>query len=138
MSDRSGKFAGDDPIAIVRDWLTEAQAKETHGEKLEVLRFDYAENDRARTELATTGFVKVMVVKGRPVGATIVGAQAGELIQLWALAISAKLKISDVAGMVSPYPTLGELNKRAAGQYYVPRLFQNDRLKAFVRFVQRF
>jgi pyruvate/2-oxoglutarate dehydrogenase complex dihydrolipoamide dehydrogenase (E3) component len=118
--------------------LTEAQAREQHGDKLEVLRFEFAENDRARAELKTDGLVKVMVVKGKPVGASIVGAQAGELIQVWALAISAKLKIGDVAGMVSPYPTLGEVNKRAAGQYYTPRLFENDWVKRVVRFVQRF
>ncbi len=118
--------------------LTEAQAQQAHGDKLEVLRFDYAENDRARAELATTGFIKVMVVKGRPVGATIVGVQAGELIQTWALALSAKLKISDIAGMVAAYPTMGEINKRAAGQYYVPRLFQSETIKRVVRFVQRF
>jgi pyruvate/2-oxoglutarate dehydrogenase complex dihydrolipoamide dehydrogenase (E3) component len=123
---------------IAQVGLTEAQAREQHGDKLEVLRFEFAENDRARAELKTDGLVKVMVVKGKPVGASIVGAQAGELIQVWALAISAKLKIGDVAGMVSPYPTLGEVNKRAAGQYYTPRLFENDWVKRVVRFVQRF
>jgi len=71
--------------------LTEAQAREIHGDKLEVSRFEYAENDRARAELKTDGLVKVMVVKGRPVGASIVGAQAGELIQVWALAIANKI-----------------------------------------------
>ncbi|MEO0387157.1 MAG: FAD-dependent oxidoreductase [Pseudomonadota bacterium] len=118
--------------------LTEAEAKAAHGSALEVLRFPYAENDRARTERKTEGLVKVMVVKGRPVGASIVGAQAGELINLWALVLANKLKIGAVANMVAPYPTLGELNKRAAGQYYVPRLFENEWVKRFVRFVQRF
>jgi pyruvate/2-oxoglutarate dehydrogenase complex dihydrolipoamide dehydrogenase (E3) component len=101
--------------------LTETEAREKHGDKLEVVRFEYAENDRARAELATTGLIKVMIVKGRPVGASIVGAQAGELIQTWALVIANNLKISAVAAMVAPYPTLGEINKRAAGQYYTPR-----------------
>ena len=118
--------------------LTEAQAREKHGDKLEVVRFDYAGNDRARAELATTGLIKVMIVKGRPVGASIVGAQAGELIQLWALVIANRLKIGAVAAMVSPYPTLGEINKRAAGQYYSPRLFQSNFVKRLVRIVQRF
>jgi pyruvate/2-oxoglutarate dehydrogenase complex dihydrolipoamide dehydrogenase (E3) component len=118
--------------------LTEAEAKEEHGDKLEVVRFEYAENDRARAELATTGLIKVMIVKGRPVGASIVGAQAGELIQTWALVIANKLKIGAVAAMVAPYPTLGEINKRAAGQYYTPRLFENDFVKRIVRLVQRF
>ena len=118
--------------------LTEAQARDEHGEKLEVVRFDYAENDRARAELKTSGFVKVMVVKGKPIGATIAGAQAGELIQVWALAIANKMKMGAVAGMVAPYPTLGEVNKRAAGAYFTPRLFENDWVKRIVRFVQRF
>ena len=118
--------------------LTEAQAKEKHGNAVEVLRFDFAENDRARAELNTTGLIKVMVVKGRPVGASIVGAQAGELIQVWALVIANKLKIGAVAAMVSPYPTMGEINKRAAGAYYTPRLFESDRVKKIVRFVQKF
>lgn len=118
--------------------MTEAQAREVHGGKLEVLRFEYAENDRARAELATTGLIKVMVVKGRPVGASIVGAQAGELIQTWALVIANKLKIGAVAAMVAPYPTLGEINKRAAGQYYTPRLFESNFVKRIVKLVQRF
>ncbi len=118
--------------------MTEAQAREAHGDKVEVLRFDYAENDRARAELATTGLIKVMIVKGRPVGASIVGAQAGELIQTWALVMANKLKIGAVAAMVAPYPTLGEINKRAAGQYYTPRLFENNFVKRIVRLVQRF
>jgi hypothetical protein len=78
-----------------------------------------------------------MVVKGRPIGASIVGAQAGELIQVWALVIANKLKIGAVAAMVSPYPTMGEINKRAAGAYYTPRLFESDRVKKMVRFVQK-
>ncbi len=117
--------------------LTEAQAKEKHGAAVEVLRFDFAENDRARAELNTTGLIKVMVVKGRPVGASIVGAQAGELIQIWALVIANKLKIGAVAAMVSPYPTMGEVNKRVAGAYYTPRLFESDRVKKIARFVQK-
>jgi len=123
---------------IAQVGLTEAEARKKHGIHLEVLRFEYGENDRARTERATKGLIKVMVHKGRPVGASIVGKQAGELIQVWALVIANKLKISAVANMVAPYPTLGEINKRVAGQYYVPRLFENDRVKKVVRFVQRY
>lgn len=117
--------------------LTEAAARETHGDALEVLRWDYAENDRARAEGRTTGRIKLMVLRGRPVGATIVGAQAGELIGLWALALSARLKIGAIAGMVAPYPTLTELSKRAAGQYFVPRLFGSPWIRRVVRLVQR-
>ncbi len=51
-------------------------------------------------------------------GATIVGAEAGELIQMWALAVSQKMKIKAMIGWISPYPTLSEINKRVAYRYY--------------------
>ncbi|WP_170790540.1 dihydrolipoyl dehydrogenase family protein [Ruegeria lacuscaerulensis] len=117
--------------------LTEAQARTQHGDKVEIARFDYHHNDRAISERKTKGFIKVMVVKGRPVGATIVGHQAGELINLWSLALANNLKMGQVAAMVSPYPTIGELNKRVAGAYFSPRLFENQTVKRVVGFVQR-
>ena len=53
--------------------LTEAQAKETYGSKMEVARFEFAHNDRLIAERKTKGLIKVMVVKGRPVGVSIAG-----------------------------------------------------------------
>ncbi|MBB3992746.1 pyruvate/2-oxoglutarate dehydrogenase complex dihydrolipoamide dehydrogenase (E3) component [Sulfitobacter undariae] len=118
--------------------LTEAQAKESHGDAVEVVRFHYSHNDRAIAERKTKGFIKVMVVKGRPVGASIVGYQAGELINLWALALANKMKMSQIAAMVAPYPTIGEINKRVAGAYFSPRLFESGLVKRVVGLVQRF
>lgn len=117
--------------------MTEAQARAAYGDRLTVARFDYAGNDRAIATGQTTGLIKVMVVKGRPVGASIVGAQAGELIGIWALALANGLKMGAIAAMVAPYPTLGELNKRVAGAYFSPKLFENPWMKRVVRFVQR-
>ena len=117
--------------------LSEAEARKAHGGNLEVFRVEYAGNDRAIAERKTTGFLKVMVVRGRPVGASIVGAQAGEQIGLWGLAIANKLKMSQIAGMVAPYPTLGEINKAGAGAYFSPRLFDNPLVKKIVGLVQR-
>jgi len=117
--------------------LTEAQAREAHGDALEVVRFEYHHNDRAIAERKTTGLIKVMVIKGRPVGASIAGYQAGELINLWALVLANKMKMKHVAAMVSPYPTIGEVNKRAAGAYFSPRLFDSQVVKRVVGFVQR-
>ncbi|WP_108838810.1 NAD(P)/FAD-dependent oxidoreductase [Tateyamaria sp. Alg231-49] len=118
--------------------LTEAQAKDEHGDRLEVVRFHYEHNDRAIAERKTSGLIKVMVVKGRPVGVSIAGHQAGELINLWALVLANKMKMSQVAAMVAPYPTIGEVNKRAAGAYFSPRLFDSDLVKRVVGLVQRF
>ena len=117
--------------------LTEAQARKKHGPALEVVRFEYAHNDRAIAERKTTGLIKVMVVKGRPVGVSIAGTQAGELINLWALVLANKMKMSQVAAMVAPYPTIGEVNKRAAGAYFSPRLFDSSKVKWVVGMVQR-
>lgn len=104
--------------------MTEADARQVAGSKMTVLRADFSGNDRAQTESHTEGFAKAFIDRrGRILGATIVGAQAGELIQIWGLAISASIKIGKIAGMVSPYPTLGEINKRLAGSYYTPTLF---------------
>jgi len=116
---------------------TEAQARQAHGDKLEVVRFEYAHNDRAIAERKTTGLIKVMVVKGRPVGVSIAGAQAGELINLWALALANRMKMKQVAAMVAAYPTIGEINKRAAGAYFSPRLFDSPVVKRVVGLVQR-
>jgi len=117
--------------------MTEAQAREVHSDKLDVVRFHYNHNDRAIAERLTKGFIKVMVVKGRPVGASIVGHQAGELISLWSLALANNMKMSQIASMVAPYPTISEINKRAAGAYFSPRLFESALVKWVVRSVQR-
>lgn len=117
--------------------LTEDEAKRIHGEKLELVRFPYDQNDRAIAERKPLGLIKVMVVSGRPVGVSIVGAQAGELIGLWAFVMANRLKMKHVAKMVAPYPTLGELNKRAAGAYFSPKLFDSPKIKTIVRLVQR-
>jgi len=117
--------------------LTEAEARAQYGSRVEIARFDFLHNDRAIAERKTTGFIKVMVVKSRPVGVSIVGPQAGELISPWSLALANKLKMSQIAAMVAPYPTIGEVNKRVVGAYFSPRLFDNPMVKRVVGFVQR-
>lgn len=118
--------------------LSEAEARERFADRLEVLRAEYAGNDRAiATGRAGPGFIKLMVVKGRPVGVTIVGAEAGELIALWSLMLTNRMKMSKIASMVAPYPTLAELNKRVVSAYFTPRLFENRKVKWVVKAVQR-
>ena len=98
--------------------LSEADAR-GRNVKVKVLRWPYHENDRAHAERAVEGHVKVVTdEKGRILGASIVGEQAGELIQMWALAIAQKLRIKAMTSWISPYPTLAEINKRVAYRYY--------------------
>ena len=98
--------------------LTEAEARAAKGQ-INVLRWPFHDNDRAQAERATTGLVKVVTDRrGTILGASIVGDHAGEVIQMWSLAISQKMNIKAMTGWIAPYPTLGEINKRAAYRYY--------------------
>lgn len=116
--------------------LTEAMAREWH-DRITVLRWPFAENDRAQAERETAGLVKVVATPaGAILGATIVGRQAGELIQPWVLAMASGLKLGAVAQTIAPYPTLGEANKRAAATYYMPKLF-SERTRKIVRFLAK-
>ncbi len=112
---------------------TEAEARARWGAGVEVLRWSFDEIDRARAERRTEGFVKLMVRRGRPVGATVVGAGAGDILQGLGLAIAARMPIGALAGQIVAYPTRAEIGKRAAGQYYVPRLFQSPIVRQVVR-----
>lgn len=116
---------------------TEEQARQRHM-KINVLRWHLAENDRAQAERETEGVIKVITdMHARVLGATIVGPHAGELILPWVLAKSQALKLSAMAGVVAPYPTLSEISKRAAGSYYTPTLF-SSKTRLLVRFLGLF
>jgi pyruvate/2-oxoglutarate dehydrogenase complex dihydrolipoamide dehydrogenase (E3) component len=115
-----------------------SEAASGNGAPVRVLRWPFAENDRAHTERDTAGEVKIVTTRrGRILGATILGAAAGDLILPWALAISQKLKIGAMANLIVPYPTRGEAGKRAAGSFFTPALFA-PRTRRLVRLLARF
>jgi pyruvate/2-oxoglutarate dehydrogenase complex dihydrolipoamide dehydrogenase (E3) component len=102
--------------------LSEAEASKRKY-KFRVLRWPYHENDRAQAERATDGHIKVVTTRrGRILGATIVGQNAGELIATWTLAISQRLNIRAFAATVVAYPTLAEIGKRAAINHFAAGL----------------
>jgi pyruvate/2-oxoglutarate dehydrogenase complex dihydrolipoamide dehydrogenase (E3) component len=102
--------------------LTEDQARRA-GHAVRILRWPYHENDRARIERASGGHIKVVTNRrGRILGATIVGRDAGELISIFTLAITQRLNIRALAGFIVPYPTLAEIGKRAAMSHFTPSL----------------
>ena len=117
--------------------LTEAQARQA-GHPIRLLRWPFAENDRALAEADSDGLIKVVTTpKGRILGAGIAGAGAGELIQPWVLAMANNLKIGAMAQYIAPYPTRGEISKRAAGSFFTSSLF-SERTRRLVRFLARF
>ncbi len=117
--------------------MTESKAREKYGDSIKVVKWKFKENDRATAERRTDGMIKVVTRKnGKILGAAIVGPHAGELIGVWVLAISKGLKIGAITGMIVPYPTFGEISKRAAGAFYTASLF-SDRTRKIVGLLQK-
>lgn len=118
--------------------LTEDEARRRHGDKVRILTAEYDRNDRAIAEGQSTGRLKLIAGPGgKLLGADIVGAQAGEILNLLSLAISQKMTMKTLAGFVSPYPTLGELVRRAAISYYAEAP-GNPWVRRIVRLLSRF
>lgn len=110
---------------------------EVQGDKnIEIVRFDMSELDRAVAEHATTGFAKLIVKKGRLIGAHIAGPHAGDVIHELVLAIQDKMKLSKITGLVHAYPSYAQVNRRVASQYFRDKLFSNG-TKRLVRFLNR-
>lgn len=104
--------------------LTEAQARTAHGDDIRVLDQPFADNDRAQAEGDVRGFARLVATRrGKVLGVTLVGAHAGDHLPLWVLTMATGLKLSQLTGMIAPYPTRGEINKRLAGQWFTGALF---------------
>ena len=117
--------------------MTEEEAQKKYSE-IRILRWPYDENDRAKAERKTAGFIKLITdKKGRILGTSIAGASAGEMINFWALAITQNLKTRDITGYIPPYPTLTEIGKRAAVDYYAP-LTRKPLIRSVIGFLQKF
>ncbi len=117
--------------------LGEEEARKQYG-NIHVLRWPYAENDRALAERKTDGLIKLITSKkGKILGVSIAGAGAGEMINMWALAIANKMRLSDVRGYVPPYPTMAEIGKRATITYYTP-MTRKPFVRRIVGFMRRF
>lgn len=118
--------------------LTEAAAREQHKDDVTVKSWGFDENDRAIAENATAGFAKIVTGKGGKIlGASIVGRNAGDLIQPWAYAIAQGAKIKTFTDYIAPYPTRGEVSKRAAGAFFTESLF-SARTKKIVSLLSMF
>lgn len=102
--------------------LTEQQAAAAG--PVRVYRWPFHDNDRARAEQATEGLVKLVTDRrGRVLGATLVGRDAGEQAAFWCLAVARRVPLHALAQVVLPYPTRAEAGKRAAAMALVRRLF---------------
>ncbi|MGB6231468.1 MAG: FAD-dependent oxidoreductase [Litorimonas sp.] len=107
-------------------------------EAAKTLHFEFDENDRAIAERSTLGGVKLYLDgRNKVIGASVVGEQAGELINTISLAMAGGLKLSQITSMISPYPTRTEAVKRAASSHFTDAVF-GPKAKALSGFWTRF
>lgn len=112
-----------DPV-IASAGLTEADARDQHGGSIKIAHWGFDDNDRALSEGRARGGVKLVIGKGgKLLGAHAAGDRADDLIQIPAAVIQRGGKVSELTSVVAPYPTRGEIWKRAAGSYYEPIVF---------------
>lgn len=99
---------------------TEKELKDS-GTKFETYRFPYSKIDRAITEGETTGLIKIYAKKfsGKILGASVVGAHAGEFISEYAVAMKNGVSLRNIADTMHPYPSWGLGARRAADQWYI-------------------
>lgn len=103
--------------------LTEAEARAQYGDSVTTSSFPFHENDRAIAEGKTLGEAKLIIRKGKILGASVVGDGAGDIIQIVGYGMSNKLGVQSLTNFISPYPTRAEVVKRAASAHFTPTVF---------------
>ena len=103
---------------VARVGLNEQEAVEK-GIDFEITRYDFKDLDRAVTESANAGFIKVITPKGKDkiLGVTIVAEHAGDIMPEFILAMKHGLGLNKILGTIHMYPTWAEGNKYAAGEW---------------------
>ena len=102
---------------------------------ISVTEWSFEDNDRAQAEKYPQGKIKVITdKKAKILGATIVGHNAGELITPWVMAINEGKTLRSFTDTIVPYPTLSEISKRVAGQFYTPTLF-SKKMRTLVKWL---
>lgn len=92
--------------------------------KAKILNLPFSENDRAQAEQETQGRIKVVVTpKGKILGVSLLGAHAGELLLPWIMAIQNDMTLRAFTDVIVPYPTMSEISKQIAGEFYKPLLY---------------
>ena len=103
--------------------MNEKMAREA-GIDYKVFTEEFKDNDRGVAEGEKTGKIKMILdAKEKPIGVQILGPHAGDLLAEWVAVLNGKVKLATLAAAVHPYPTLGEINKRVAGNFFSPKIF---------------
>ncbi len=117
--------------------LTENQAREKYGPKVQAATFLMDRVDRAVVDGSEDGFLKVIHrAGGKLLGATVVAPYAGEMIHEWTLALDHSLTLSDMAQSLHAYPTYSLANQQLAAQITVEKML-SGRMGSLVRSLAR-
>ncbi len=108
------------------------------GVDFETYRFPFSKIDRAITDGNTNGLIKIYAKKwsGKILGASVVGAHAGEIISEYALAMKNGVSLRDFADTIHPYPSYGLGARRAADQWYIRN--QSETLVKWIKRIFRY
>ena len=108
--------------------LNEKAARQA-GIRYTVWEEPFGRNDRSLAEGHSRGKVKMLLdAREKPIGVQILGPHAGELLNEWVAVLNGGVKLTALAQAVHPYPTLGEISKRVAGNVLAPKIF-SDRVR---------
>lgn len=91
-----------------------AQDAKARGIDVETYTYNLDEVDRAILDGEEQGFARIHVQQGtdKILGATIVAAHAGEMINEFSVLMKAGAGAKTIAGTIHPYPTQAEVNKK--------------------------
>lgn len=119
---------------FARAGMTEAEAREKHGDGVRVYHYDFAKLDRAKTKANDLGRIKLITSRrGRVLGAHIIGERAGEMIAEVQVMKTLKLNFAKLQKVIHPYPTYADSLRQLSQQVFLDNIFQHP----LVRFARR-
>jgi pyruvate/2-oxoglutarate dehydrogenase complex dihydrolipoamide dehydrogenase (E3) component len=120
---------------FARAGLTEAEAREKHGDTIRVYRYNFDKLDRAKTKAGDMGMIKLITNrKGKVVGAHIIGERAGELIAEVQVMKTLGLNFAKLQGVIHPYPTYADALRQIAQQVFLDNILNHPLVKFFRSF----
>jgi pyruvate/2-oxoglutarate dehydrogenase complex dihydrolipoamide dehydrogenase (E3) component len=120
---------------FARAGLTEAEAREQHGDSIRVYNYDFEKLDRAKTKAGDMGRIKLITSrKGKVLGAHIIAERAGELIAEVQVMKTLGLNFAKLQGVIHPYPTYADALRQLAQQVFLDNLMNHPIVKFFRAF----
>lgn len=117
---------------FARAGLTEAEARERHGNSIRVYHYDFSKLDRAHTKAGDSGHIKLIVNRrGKVLGVHIIAERAGELIAEVQVLKTLGINFGKLQSVIHPYPTYADALRQLAQQVYIDNLLQHPIVKFF-------